>query len=266
MNPEREPRTPHDGPGAQPASDVGVARHAYAVPWSATTAIGALAISIGVAMVGGSAVLLAGSRLFAGHDLLALVVSYQFLPLGVLISLVALVFGQRDATPEEVGFRFPGWNALAMSASTIVPVYGGVVLLYLAFNALAPGYHLSGNAKEVFGTTTHHMPIPELIGLIAFVGIEVPLTEETLFRGIVYQGLRQAAAERLASGHAVLVAALLSGLIFGAAHFQIHTFPILWFLGVVLAYVFERTRSVYASGLLHGIVNSSAALLYFLHS
>jgi membrane protease YdiL (CAAX protease family) len=197
--------------------------------------------------------------------LLGEAITYQGLTLGVLLSVTTLIFGRYDASPELLGYRFPGWNELFLSAATIIPVYAGVLVLYGAFQTFAPGYHLAGNAKDVFGVGSRHMSALDLIGLIAFVGIEVPLTEETLFRGIMYQGFRHTASQRLSRVWAVLVAALVSGLIFGLAHGEIRTLPILWFLGVVLAYVFQRTNSVYGSAALHAMVNTSAALVYFLH-
>jgi membrane protease YdiL (CAAX protease family) len=48
---------------------------------------------------------------------------------------------------------------------------------------------------------------------------------------------------------------VVSGVLFGAAHFELYALPILAFLGFALAYVFQYGRSIYASALVHGIIN-----------
>jgi membrane protease YdiL (CAAX protease family) len=88
----------------------------------------------------------------------------------------------------------------------------------------------------------------------------VPLTEETLFRGIVFGGLARFFAGLIPENAAVFVAAVVSGAIFGLAHLEPHTFPILMFLGICLAYIYYYGRSVFASALVHGLFNTIAVL------
>jgi membrane protease YdiL (CAAX protease family) len=59
---------------------------------------------------------------------------------------------------------------------------------------------------------------------------------------------------------AVFLAALLSGLLFGFVHGEPHTFPILAFLGIALAYAFQLARSMYSSMVIHGLVNALAVI------
>ena len=61
----------------------------------------------------------------------------------------------------------------------------------------------------------------------------------------------------------IAAGAIVSGLAFGLVHFEPHTLPILAFVGIVLALVFEYSRSVYASFLVHGTVNFLAVLSVF---
>ncbi|MCA1598534.1 MAG: CPBP family intramembrane metalloprotease [Chloroflexi bacterium] len=189
--------------------------------------------------------------------------SYQFLTFGVVVSALAFVLLRYRTGPRALGYRFPGWQTLGLSALAILPVYAAVAVVYAAFHAFAPSYHLAGNAKDVFGVSARHVSLVKLIAVLLFVGVEVPLTEETLFRGILYQGLRNTFSRFAPYNWAIFLAALLSGVIFGLVHGEIHTLPILVLLGVVLAYVFQYARSVYASALLHAVVNVSAAIAYF---
>lgn len=76
--------------------------------------------------------------------------------------------------------------------------------------------------------------------------VVAPLVEEILFRGILFAGLRQRMA--------FLPAALLSAAAFVVPHGPSVAIPI-FFLGVVLALVYERTRTVYASYAAHALLN-----------
>jgi membrane protease YdiL (CAAX protease family) len=80
------------------------------------------------------------------------------------------------------------------------------------------------------------------------------VTEEIFFRGFVFGGLRQ----RLP----FIGAALISAAIFGAFHYtgerSLTVLPQLAALGVVLAWVYERTGSIYPTIAIH-IANNAIA-------
>jgi membrane protease YdiL (CAAX protease family) len=186
--------------------------------------------------------------------------SYQFLTLGTAIAAVTLILQRYRVGPDVLGYRFPGWQALGAAALTVIPVFLGVALIYSAFSTFLPGYHLHGNAQELLQGTTGHLTVGEKLGLFVFAAIEAPITEETLFRGILFQGLRQQFTRWMSYHSSVAVAAVMSGFVFGLLHFEPHTLPILWFLGIVLAYIFQYSRSIYASMTVHAIVNAIAVL------
>jgi membrane protease YdiL (CAAX protease family) len=75
--------------------------------------------------------------------------------------------------------------------------------------------------------------------------------------------LRTFFARWLPLATAIGFAALASGLAFGVAHGEPKTLPILAFVGVILALVFQYARSIYASFLVHGIFNFLAVYSVF---
>ena len=81
------------------------------------------------------------------------------------------------------------------------------------------------------------MPAP---AMIAIVGIFGPIAEELVFRGMVFRTLRK--------GFPFAVAALLSGVCFGIYHMNWVQGVYASCLGVVLAFVYERTRSILLLG------------------
>ena len=77
-----------------------------------------------------------------------------------------------------------------------------------------------------------------------------PLAEEIFFRGFLYQAFRNSLG--------VLPGALLSALVFGAVHLEFFKLVQLAILGVILALLFEKTKSLWPPIILHAINNSLA--------
>jgi uncharacterized protein len=226
-------------------------------PFGLPEAVGAVAISAVVYIIPG--VLVLSIPYFAHHALIGEVAAYSFLVLGVAISAVLLVIVRFSEGFRALGYRFPGWSVLGSAALTIVPIYAGIGVLYFLFTHLFPGFHLSGNAKEAL-PVGHRVGVIKSIVLLLFAGVVVPFTEETLFRGILFQGLTRFFGRWMMPGIAVFLGALTSGTIFGLAHGTLQTLPILIFVGVCLAYVFYYANSIYASIIVHSLFNSLAVI------
>lgn len=92
---------------------------------------------------------------------------------------------------------------------------------------------------------------------VTFACVIAPFFEELQFRGFLYNALRRYLPTAWA--------AMLSGLVFGAAHFSALAIVPLACGGVVLALVYERTRSLAATTIAHGLFNAAGvtALLVF---
>jgi hypothetical protein len=93
---------------------------------------------------------------------------------------------------------------------------------------------------------------------LAFAGagflvcVVAPVAEELFFRGFVFGGLRR---------HGFWPAAIVSGAVFGLAHVlgsPLGFIVPLAFLGMVLAFLYERTGSLYPPMALHALNNSIA--------
>ena len=82
-----------------------------------------------------------------------------------------------------------------------------------------------------------------------------PITEELIFRGLVYTRLRRATTP--------LAAAILSGIAFGAVHGNMIQFFYAFALGVVLALVMERYGSLHPCIIIHIFFNGISFLPYY---
>jgi len=91
------------------------------------------------------------------------------------------------------------------------------------------------------------------VAAVLAVCVVAPLLEEMLFRGIVLRGFLQ----RYPRWQAIFLSALL----FGAAHMNIYQFVVGAIMGTVLAWLYERTRSLIPCIALHAAYNSATLLL-----
>lgn len=228
--------------------------------WGIVQALIAFVVAFVVQNVGGAALYVLARPLYNHHLLLFELIAYQFLALGVA-GAVAILLGNWHLSLSDLGFRNPGLPAILAMPVVVIAIFLGLRLLYAAFHVFFPHYGLQGNAKDLFPSGVKGLPLQ--VTVLLWAGIEAPLVEETLFRGIIYQGVRNTFLKYVPRQVAIGGAALLSGCVFGVVHPEPHAWPLLIFVGIVLAYVFQTTRSLFASSLVHGIINGVAAFQLF---
>jgi membrane protease YdiL (CAAX protease family) len=186
-------------------------------------------------------------------------VSYLFLTLGAFSMTYMVLIRGRGATWHSVGFRVASWSRVGSGVvGGIVAYFVGTVLIAALLSLTS--FHLKGNAKELLPSGQSHLTIAQYITLLILVSVVAPITEETLFRGVLYQAIRR----DLGSGvFAIVSAAVLSGTAFGAIHLvggsgEFSALPILAYLGIVLAAAFEYSDSLAGSALVHAFINGLA--------
>ena len=94
-----------------------------------------------------------------------------------------------------------------------------------------------------------------LAGMLAVVAIIVPIVEETVFRGLLYGWLRA----RLGVGAAIV----LSALVFAFGHGILMLVPTLMVTGLVLALVYEKSRSLWPPIIVHGTINAAMTIALY---
>jgi len=83
-----------------------------------------------------------------------------------------------------------------------------------------------------------------LLVVVAFIG---PVVEEVFFRGFLYSAFKKS--------WGVLPALFISSVLFSVVHLQVYSFLPLFIIGWLLAYIFEKTRSLFPAIFLHAIYN-----------
>jgi membrane protease YdiL (CAAX protease family) len=181
----------------------------------------------------------------------AATLSVQALLAATLVA-VALVFASRGSSLpivlRELGLRRFARSALGLAAVTYVA--------YIIFAAIYAAI-VSPEQEDVTRDLGFEDGGVSAVAAGALIVVAAPFSEEIFFRGFMYGGLRR----RLP----VWAAALIAGAIFGLLHYtgpdSIGVVPQLAALGVILAWLYEQTGSLWPPIILH-VVNNSIALTY----
>ena len=217
------------------------------VPWGGRDiawALLAILLAIPVA-VGLAAVLVYG--LDVSDAVLSLAIS-GFIE-AVLIG-VALLFSIVKYRCSWAALGFRGWRGLGdlglvgagVLACLVVSVVYGVILRGLGFDDALPETPDFVEASSVVAA----------LGALLAVGV-APLAEESFFRGFVFGGLRGRLGFK--------AAAALSAALFAVAHLLPITFIPIFFIGLILVWVYARTRSLWSAIQVHMGYNGIVLLL-----
>ncbi len=162
----------------------------------------------------------------------------------LMVAVTCLIFvcSKKKITKELSLRRFqPG---------AVVPL----ILLGLGMNVMTT-FVMSFLPEELLNSYQQSSSVYDEVGLIVLLHtlISAPIVEEWVLRGLVY--------DRMRKGMPVIAAMLISSVLFGLLHGNLVWAAYAAVLGMVLAWVFERTRSLLACILLHFSFNLCGMLL-----
>ncbi len=172
---------------------------------------------------------------------------------GIILAVVyVVIMARRGVTWALLGFRPPppsGLRAAAGLAMLALPAVWAVNFL----SARLAGFPAHHPQMEMLAPTQAGWPAMAATTLV--VAVVVPAVEETAFRGLLYGWLRS----RLGIAGAGAISALAFAVLHGMPVFM----PALFLLGLVLAWLYERYRSLWVPVAFHGVFNAAMlALLY----
>lgn len=180
----------------------------------------------------------------APRGTLALILS----ELACSVPVLAIMFW-RKLSLRDLGFRPFDSSSIGIGCSTIAVAYAIGAL----HNILLAALGLSTQGAQVVSLLKE--PGVPLGLVISGVGL-APLLEESLFRGFLFQGLRQAYGPNKAI--------LFSSLLFSAFHLQLEALLPTFLLGLALSYTFQRSNSIWPGVLMHFLVNLVGILFFLL--
>jgi membrane protease YdiL (CAAX protease family) len=167
-------------------------------------------------------------------------------------SVYVLGLRRRHISWQAVGVRPPGriwWQTSLWIGLLVIPISGFIAALIQKVLGLPQtNPQLSFLAPEGFNWFG-------AIGMFLFGGIIDPFAEELVFRGVLYQWLN----DRFGMWPGIAI----SSLIFGLAHGDVAVGGAAAVLGVVLAWTYEKSHSLWPPVLIHVINNSVKIVLLF---
>jgi uncharacterized protein len=241
------PLPPAQPPGPPPAQRLAPGPEGWP-PWSGpVTLVTAIVVaSIAVLLVDIPAVVL-GVRITSSHIPPGLVNVDTFVQDAVFV-LIALFFAQlggRAVAASQFGLRPTRlWVGVGLVALTI--------FAFLVFTGAWAA--LAGSPKEkLLEQLGAEKNAALLVASAVLTCVVAPVCEEFLFRGYIFAALR--------NWHGSLLAALLTGVLFGGVHATsapaVDLVP-LAFLGFALCMLYQRTGSLYPCIVVHVLNNSYA--------
>ncbi|HSO27479.1 MAG TPA: CPBP family intramembrane glutamic endopeptidase, partial [Anaerolineales bacterium] len=167
-------------------------------------------------------------------------------------SLFLLGLRRRRWGWERLGLRSfaPVWFLVAFGVGMVVTPLSGIIALVIR-RLLA----LPLESPQLSFLLPQDINLPGGLAMIALAGLVVPLAEELFFRGLLYTWLR--------GRWGFAPAAAVSALIFGVVHLEPSVAGTAFILGLILAWLYERSGSLWTAVLVHAMNNSIQILLLY---
>jgi membrane protease YdiL (CAAX protease family) len=167
------------------------------------------------------------------------------LQVGVMFGLVwffAIKLGQ--AHWSELGLRSYGiFRSLVLALTAFILIFASNTTYGLIASRFVPMEDLQGRVSKII--LSGRVSLALLIPIVIFIA---PIVEEIFFRGFVYPAFRKKMG--------VVWGILLSALVFTLFHLEPYQIPPLLVIGAILAFIYERTRSLVPVIILHGLNNA----------
>jgi len=164
----------------------------------------------------------------------------------VLVQLIYLipvltVFVYRRISLRSIGFGKFKWSTLGLGCGLLIGSY----FLIMIHNGILALLGIGTQGQEIlkiFGS----LDTPVWFVLVGV--IVAPVVEEIFFRGFLFQGFRQR--------YGWISGALISSAVFAIGHLDpVALFPA-FILGLLFAYIYHRTNSIWPGIILHFLVNA----------
>lgn len=151
---------------------------------------------------------------------------------------------------------FKETSIFKIKSSLIAPIiflgFGLNIVITLVMKLIPVSEDVMNSYAQSFNVLTQGNMVVNVIA----IAIVAPIVEELIFRGLMLS--------RFQKGMPTIVAVILSSLLFGLVHGQILWMAYAFVLGLILSFVFIRTKSLVSSILLHFAFNSYSACLMVL--
>lgn len=172
---------------------------------------------------------------------------------GIMLAVLAFFLAGRKASWRSIGLQAPqGRHPYFGAAIGGLLLYVLMTVLVQLINALLPNGLAAQNVQS-------YMQADDALWVKVFVvvtmGVFVPIVEELVFRGYLFQSLCRRLSPQMAM--------IFTAVIFGCAHLDIQRVIPLALGGYLLNVIAVRYQSVLASAIAHGMWNTVMIVAYY---
>ena len=181
-------------------------------------------------------------------------VLFDFVGLALILYFVLVKYRQRLIS---LGLTFNHWiKNTSLGLAGYIFILPLLMLLRWISLLIARGFHYQPQLNPAVEIFWEEKSLWFLLGLTLFVCVVGPLIEELFFRGFVYSAIKKEWGRTRAI--------LLSSVFFASLHLNPVDFLPILLLGVLLAWIYEKTGSLFSALTVHVLNNSVAFLFLFL--
>lgn len=217
------------------------------------------ALSAAIILIVLLAILIAAARHvgpFSGDSVGAVSIALLLLePVAIMAGIYLVLIKRRGFEWRDLGLRAMahGWIMTALLAAL------GSLVLTAALTQLTDQFYRSPMINEYAQVLVPRgVTVGRAITIIICVGILVPVAEELLFRGVLYGWLRQR--------WGMVPCAVISAGLFALAHANFRMSLQIFVIGVILAVLYEYSRSIIAPMVTHMAVNTISLVIIFFYA
>lgn len=167
-----------------------------------------------------------------------------------LVGLVLVIVVKRINPIKWLGLKWNDWHWVVLVAPMTVfamwIIFAGLELV--SYYDLMKALDVN-QPQEAVELLTKTQDVGVLIWMAITAVIVAPVCEEIVFRGYVYPVLKKFSGR--------LVAAIVSGMLFAAAHGSLQPMLPLFILGITLVYLYEWSGSIWAPISVHMLFNGA---------
>jgi membrane protease YdiL (CAAX protease family) len=172
----------------------------------------------------------------------------------ILLAFWQWFFKAKPLVRRAVGLIKPKLSNVAWAALGLISFYILSALVIELAIQLAPSLKANSQLTQQLNITSVHGSV-EIIAAVVGLSIIDPITEELVFRGVIFTSLKRRMP--------VFVAAIVTSVIFAIPHMLQNTDGILYTVGIgifilslILCWVRQKTGNIYTSMLIHSVVNA----------
>lgn len=206
-------------------------------------------------------------------------VSGMFSPPGIIIQSIGIVFlnalfvavtafyvRRYGISLKEIGLGRPEPRLIALGCGLGLLLFGaatgaewalGGILPHVVPKAILDGMVKLTKALTAGGMFEGIQSLPLKIFFALAGAVAAPIGEEVFFRGFLYNSLKR----RINVPSAII----LSGLMFAVVHFGPLAILVIFPMGMLLAYVYEKTKSLWVTICMHAVHNGLSFYLMMAH-